>query len=359
MELVFVSEGLRIGLRSLGRKLFGWKRYPGDVKAICDGILHDCWNGRFLCASAGHFRQFYSRDIGIASPFLTDKREQGIATLSYVIDRFAKAGKVTVAITPSGKPFDFPVFAVDSLPFLLRALRVFKAASLVKTHKVFLESEIARWHSLVVAEDGFVKRNVHFSSMRDHAIRSSSCYDNAMVLLLKKEAAALRLRTPPLTLTSQRFVKEFWTGAFFRDDRDVDAISGDANVVPFWLCVVDDRKKQKAAIQSLHDAGMDVPIPLCYTPTNARPPKMIREEVFVPGWEYDARWMQSGLMFIQLAKQTNKDIYEISSKALRENILKNQNILEVFTPQGKPYKSAFYHADEGMLWGAALARKVL
>jgi len=35
-----------------------------------------------------------------------------------------------------------------------------------------------------------------------------------------------------------------------------------------------------------------------------------------------------------------------------ELIEKNGNYLEVFDPDGTPFKSAFYYADEGMLWAA-------
>jgi len=357
MDATSISEGLRIARISAKRKKSGWKRYPGSVRQVCDGILRDCWNGQYYQASAGHFCQFYTRDFGIACEGLDV--ENCRATLSYALQRFSEHGAVTVALTPSGKPFDFPCFSPDSLAFLLRALHVCKAEQLAAMHKDFLEQQINDWCDKVIADDGFVKSGVHFGGMRDHAVRSSSCYDNVMVLLLKREAKALRIKTPDIKLTPALFVKEFWSVDHFRDERGDDGISGDASIVPFWLGIVDDDRKAKLALRKLHGLRMDKPIPLAYSPTGKQAPKMIWQNLFVKDWESDAKWMQLGLMYAAVAKRHDKVIYDEVAVTLRANILKNQNILEVFTPDGKPYTSRFYHADEGMLWGAALARKIL
>jgi len=356
MQAVLMGEAARIGWLSLRRKLSGWKRYPGNVQSICDAILNDCWNGRFYQASAGHFRQFYARDIGIAAPFLDKERLR--ATMSYALERYAAHGKITTSITPGndGAPFDFPVFGVDSLPFLLRGLRCANDKRIVSDHKEFLKIEIERWEAIVLNNDGFVKRNVHFSSMRDHAIRSSSCYDNAMVLLLKQEANALGLRTN-VKLTAAKFIKEFWNGRFLNDERDKEVLGGDANVVPWWLGVVDDKKKAKTCLQALHELRMDLPIPLSYSESSTVAPKMIGHEFFVPSWERDGRWMQLGLMYVDVATKLKMPWADEVIASVRSNIERNQNVLEVFTPEGRPYTSAFYHADESMLWGAALAKK--
>lgn len=335
----------------------GWKRYQGSANAICDAIIKDCWNGSYLQASAGHFCQFYARDIGIASNHLGDK-EKLRATLSYALECFTKHGSVTTSITPKGQCFDFPMFAPDSLAFVLRALSSARACEIVKEHKAFLEDQISDWCTKTLAGDGFVKRNVHFSSMRDHAIRSSSCYDNIMVLLLKQEAAKLKLKTPSIMLTRARFVREFWTGTHFRDERDNNRVSGDANVVPFWLGVVNSKSKARKALSTLDSKGMTKPLPLAYNPPG-QSPRMIAAEAFVPGWEREARWMQLGLMYAIVANSCDKALYDNARAAILARIETDQNVLEVFTPEGTPYRSMFYHADEGMLWGAALARKLL
>lgn len=389
MDPSFLSEGFRIWRASSRRKRQGWKHYPfagkgGDsaIKAICEGIIEDCWeenNGQgHYCASAGHFHQFYTRDFGIACEGLLGTKqgkERCIATLGYALDTFSKVNHVAVAVTPRGVVFDFPTFSPDSLAYLLRALRVCEEAqasktkALVASHKTFLEGQIKEWCEIVIAEDGFVRKGVHFGGMRDHAIRSSSCYDNALILVVKEEAKALGLRTPPIALTPALFVKEFWHGTHLMDDRATDAngkridrLSGDANVVPFWLGVVKDNKRgtlARTALRTLHDAGMDTPLPLAYSPSTKTAPPMIWQNIFAKDWESNTRWLQLGLMYTAVAKQADKKLFAQAREALRANILANKNILEVFTHEGKPYTSAFYHADEGMLWGAALAKQIL
>jgi hypothetical protein len=359
---ISINEGWRIWRHSSAVKRSGWKRYPGDMKAICDGIINDCWDAEkgIYCASAGHFHQFYTRDFGIAVEALVAKRrDKCLATLAYAMQHFEQAEMVTVAITPSGRPFNFPTFSPDSLAFLLRALRMCKAKDLVKQYKAFLERQIKDWCAIVIADDGFVKRRVHFGGMRDHAVRSSSAYDNTMILVVKEEAKALGLATPPISLTPTLFVKEFWTGTHLKDDRDSDRLSGDANVVPFWLGVVKDAAKARTCLRALHAAGMDKPVPLAYSPSSDSAPPMIWQNLFAKNWESDARWLQLGLMYTVVAKRVDKALFRQAQSSLLANILVNKNILELFTAEGKPYTSAFYHADEGMLWGAALARTLL
>ena len=107
MDPRLISEGFRIWRASSRRKRQGWKQYSlagkgdakGDVKAICDAIIEDCWeegNGQgnygHYCASAGHFHQFYTRDFGIAVEGLlgtTTGKERCLATLSYALQHFA------------------------------------------------------------------------------------------------------------------------------------------------------------------------------------------------------------------------------------------------------------------------------
>ena len=67
---VLMAAGGGVGGRSLVRALFGWKRYPGSVEAICRAVLEDCWRGDFFAGSAGHFRQFWTRDLAMCTPAL-------------------------------------------------------------------------------------------------------------------------------------------------------------------------------------------------------------------------------------------------------------------------------------------------
>ena len=62
----YVSSGARI----LGRRVRGHRRHPGDAATICRGVVDSCWTGAYLAASGGHFRQFWTRDLGFSAEAL-------------------------------------------------------------------------------------------------------------------------------------------------------------------------------------------------------------------------------------------------------------------------------------------------
>ena len=62
---------LNVAARSIWcARCFGWKRYAGSVEAICRAVLEDCWTGEFFAGSAGHFKQFWTRDLAMCTPAL-------------------------------------------------------------------------------------------------------------------------------------------------------------------------------------------------------------------------------------------------------------------------------------------------
>jgi hypothetical protein len=74
----------------------------------------------------------------------------------------------------------------------------------------------------------------------------------------------------------------------------------------------------------------------------------------------DAAWPHLGLMYAQVAKKCGlHDIYKEACNAVFDIIRRDQNVLEVYSPKSRPYRSLFYHADEGMLWGSAIAKLIL
>ncbi len=308
--------------------------------------------------SAGHFHEFWARDFGFCVDSLlklgyTAKVKR---TLAYALKKYSEHGKITTAINPQGIAFDFPdVYSPDSVAFFFYALQKANAGYLIEKYKAFLNREIKRFYLTVLDKNtGLVKRKTHFSALRDYYIRDSSCYDNTMVALLAETLKKIKILDNPFKrFDFKKIIKDnFWTGSYFLDDLSGKKhVSGDANIFPFWLGIFDDSKMLSSAIQAMQDAGLDKPFPLKYVSGNPKE-KKIFIEFLVSDWERNCIWPHMGPMFISLVKKIDEyeaNTYFLSYKHL---IQKNRNFYELYTPDGKPYKSLFYMADESVIWCA-------
>jgi len=197
--LTHLGEGLRILQHSLRRKLFGYGSFSGGAEEICKKIVDQCWNGRFIQVSAGHFCQFYCRDFGWCTDALLSlgKKKQMISTLDYALEIFQKYGGIQVAISPGGRPFDFPNwYSPDSVAYLFRSLVKVHDKKLIEKYKDFLEQEAERFFERVIDEKTGLVKPVRFSSMKDHSIRQSSCYDTVMAGVLQDALKKLKIKNP-------------------------------------------------------------------------------------------------------------------------------------------------------------------
>ncbi|MCX8146906.1 MAG: hypothetical protein N3D84_00360 [Candidatus Woesearchaeota archaeon] len=358
--LIQISEGLKIFRRSFFAKRLGVSRYIGTPRQICSEIVEGCWNNRegFYCTSTGHFRQFYTRDFGICAEALIKlgHKDRVIKTLDYVLSKFSKHGKITTSITLRGRPFDFPTYASDSLPFILHSIRIAEADDILKKYKNFIEKETEKYCRVVFdKKTGMVRKERHLSSMKDYSKRNSSTYDNCMVGMLKEDLDYVGLKNPFASYDIKGTItRNLWNGKFFYDDLNkINAVYGDANVFPFWTGLFNERKIFESCLKSIKEAGLDRPFPLKYSNKRIKGQRMIWQEVFVGNYERDAVWMHLGLCYLDVLKKFGKE-NELKKclKLYEQNISKYRNFLEVFNNRGRPFKSAFYYADEGMLWAA-------
>ena len=167
---MLLGAGIGVGSRSLKRALFGWKRYPGSVEAICRAVLDDCWRGTFLAGSAGHFRQFWTRDLAMCTPALCrlGLRDRVVQSWEWGLRRFEAAGRITTTIFARRFPRDVYAYACDSLPMLLFALEAAGAEHLIQRHHALLSREVVRFYETVFdPELGLARPDGYFSGPRD------------------------------------------------------------------------------------------------------------------------------------------------------------------------------------------------
>ena len=353
---MWLPDAWRIFKRSRDVKRYGIQKYKGNADTICKKIVKKCWNGKFFQVSAGHFCQFYMRDFGFCVDSLLKlgyKREV-LKTLDYAMGIYAKQGLKTT-ITPGGKAVDVFMYSPDTLAYLIRSLRAADAKKLILKYRAFLIKEIDKFYDLVIdKETGLVRDDRYFGSMKDESKRKGSCYDNIMAAVLNNELNKLKMYNPLKKYDFKKRIKHmFWNGNFFVNDMqgDKEEITGDSNVFPFWSGVFTDKNMLKKAIKSIQKAKLDKPFPLKYS-VKKKGHKFNFVEKFVPDYETNTCWMHMGPLYIQIVKKINKKKAHEYKVEYKKIIEKYKSFLELFTSDGKPFKSKFYYADESMLWAA-------
>lgn len=352
--LFYLTEGTRMIQNSLALKANGFHEYDGDAKDICAQIIEDCWNVRFFQTSTTNFPQFWTRDFGwcTASLLKLGHEERVEATLQYALDIFSEHGTITTTITPKGKPFDFSTFSVDSLPWLMHSLSLLNNTDLIRPFISFLEHEIKLFHKKVIDKAGLVKPK-HFSSIKDYAIRKSSCYDNSMVAALSQSLEKLSLINPFKRFDYEELLtRHFWSGSYFYDDlTKKNYVAADANIFPFYFNIMKNKHLINSALDAIHASQLDIPLPVRYTTKNA-PVKFIWSEIFMRNYELDTIWTHMGPLYILLLKKSNPSLAKKHLQSYTKMIESYKNYPEALTPKGKPFTAPFYHCDQGMLWAA-------
>ncbi len=346
-----LHEGAAIFFRSLRAKITGFKKYKGSAEDICGQIVKDCWNGEYFQASTRNYPIFYTRDFSYCTEGLIKLgyREEVEKTLQYALACFRE--KSVSAAIRKGKPFDFPAYSVDSLPLLMRSIRVSKSRQLVKEYAEFLNDEAEMFYSRAIDSGTGMVRKRHFSSIRDYSVRNSSCYDNCMAGLLSRELKLANLVNPLRDYDYRKILKTFWNGKYFKNDSESGHLCADANIFPFWTGLIGDEKMMRAAFKSMQEERLDEPIPLKYVRPGIKE-RMIAAEAFVPGWERNNSWGHLGMLYIKMLQRIDRKKAAMHIGQYRQKIEKNRTFPEVLNEKGSPYSSLFYLSDEGMLWSS-------
>lgn len=370
--LAYIDPGFKMSGKSIQRKILGFKKYSGDFEEMSVKILDSCYrtskkypDHKYYSVSDGHFKQFYCRDFGMITEGLLklNYNKQVFSTLNYALFVFKKHDKITTAISKD-IPVDYFTLAADSLPFLVRSIRLALAHGMQKADLYpyfdFLQAQIDSYYSYVYDfKKGIVKIGLELSSSKDHYVRQSSCYDNSAAIglaielrkinvLLKKKAFSW-----PLIIkdAKQGFITRFWNGKYFYDDLSKeDYVSSDANIMPFYWNIITDKEKMSSSMNEIISAGLDNFLPVQYTNFRDKGKELALPELFAPNYEGTSYWLHVGLCYLDVLKLVNKPRFEFNITNVKREMLKHQNFLEVFSDKCKPYSSWAYHCDESMSW---------
>lgn len=353
LQPIHVSEGFRMFKRARRIRKQGLPRYTGTDKEICRKIIDACYNKekKYFQVSAGHFCEFYMRDFGwiCTSLLKLGYKKQVKSTLMYALKHYEAHGRVRTSISPRGKVFDFPMYAVDSLPYLLYCLSLLDDKKLISQYKKFLEKEIAFFISFVIDEKGLARKTRYFSSMKDHAKRKSSCYDACMLYLMQQSLERLGFFNPLRGYDYKSLIlKHYWKGSYFLDDLSGrDYIAGDAQVFPFWTGVITDKNILKRVIRTVQVNKLDQPMPLRYSNTK---PLLSYFDFFASGYEHSSIWLHMGPLWIDVVGRVDKQLQKKYLLQYKKHIDGHGNFLEVLNSDATPFKTFFYHTDDSMGW---------
>jgi hypothetical protein len=358
-DLVLWGAGLNVAVRSAFRTLFGWKRYRGSVEAICNAAIEDCWTGAFFAGSAGHFKQFWTRDLAMCTPALCrlGHRDRVVRSWAWGLERFERAGAVTTTIFNGRFARDVYAYSSDSLPLLLFGLRAAGAEHLIDRHRALLAREIDRYHQAVFdPELGMARADGYFSGPRDCMTGRSTVFGNTMIALLARLLDEHRGLPNPLRGhdVAGAMLREHWMGDFFRDSLCRDVPSGDGNIWPFFFEVFTDREMQRRAFATLEARGFTDPVPLRYFERRMPESELPVPRMFTPNYQGDPSWTQLGPVYLQLLGEIDRPKMEQHRAKMASFIERDGNYLELYTRDGKPYRGRrlLYHADEGMIWAS-------
>jgi hypothetical protein len=355
---VLAASYLATGLRMARRRLVGPRRFSGGAAEICRSAVGACWNGHYLAASGGHFRQFWTRDLAFSTPALVrlGERERVVASLAWALRVWGRTGSVTTTIFPGRRPLDVHTLGIDSLPLLLHALKEARADGLVSLHAAWLGPAVARWPSEVLDPvTGLVRDDRAFATHRDVVVSRSNATANTMVALLSGVLAETGWFPDPVPPgAADRLVDRFWRGGVFVDDPRTGLISGDATIFPFWFRVVPDDLGLGSALARLRAEGHAEPLPLRYVVRRDRDVEDPQARWLLPNYQGTAIWSSLGAMYIALLDRVDRPAADRVLSAWGRRIEADGTVWEVLDDDLRPYAGRFglFRADESMLWAS-------
>jgi hypothetical protein len=343
----------------------GHTRHPGEAGDIIDACIDACWNGRTYTASPGHFDTFWTRDLSFSAPALVRlspaHRERVRASLEYAIDVWERRGShITTTIHYFDSPSDVFDYGVDSLPLLLAALRAVGDPELVARHRAWLQTEVDHFADVVVdPATGLVRSDRTFSAHRDTVTNRSNAYGNSMVALLAKTLTETGWLSSPLERHFRGDYGRLLMGHFWGGDRFIDALgedwtSGEANIWPFWVGVIDDPVVLERALATLSREGYCDPYPLRYETERHREREVWVTRYLLPDYQGSTVWTSLGAMYLQLLRHVDPVRAGVQTRRYAALVERDGTFWEVLATSGECWVSASWVmiGEESMLWSA-------
>jgi hypothetical protein len=350
------------GIR-LRRQFRGHTRHPGKAAAIVRACIEACWNGRTFTASPGHFDMFWTRDLSFTAPSLV-RLGHGVrvhASLAYALEVWTRRRRhITTTIHYFDRPGDVYEYGVDSLPLFVAALRAAGATDLVERHRPWFEAEVAHYYETVVdPATGLARSDRKFSAHRDTVVNRSNAYGNTMVALLAKTIEETGWFASPFEAHfegdyGQLLLEYFWVDDHFRDSLDDEAVSGEANIWPFYTGVIGDPGLVTTALAYLDRNGFCDPYPLRYE-TCRRPEREVwLTRHVLPDYQGSTVWTSLGAMYLQVLRSVDPTLAVIETARYVEWIERDGTFWEVMDARGQNWVSPRWImiGEESMLWSA-------
>ena len=339
--------------------------FEGSAEEICREILDKLWNGDFYRVGLGHFNFFWARDFGTVTTSLIalGYGERVRATLSWAIEHYIRAGRISLCITPLGIGFDLPFPAIDALPWFVRSLR---AADMPLSEEIrtFIETELYSYCAYFLDDEGMPKKNGNYAELRDTVKYHQSAYAVTMLASLVRDLKEYSFPIPPVLKRDYVAILKmnYWNGSYFDADIGVHAWSSDANIFPFWLGIIDDASMLHSMLNTIQVKKLAQPYPIIFSDEPHAFHTRWWGRLNVPNYQGTTVWTWLGAMYLQLLKSAHRPEYENESKRFATLIEEHKNFPELLNKDGSWYHSLTYRGEEGMIWCAnylALGERVI
>ena len=196
----------------------------------------------------------------------------------------------------------------------------------------------------------------YFSAPRDCMTGRSTVFTNTMLGLLLRELDAQPGLPRPLAGhdLATRIIEQHWTGQYFRDALDRDLPSGDANVWPFFVGLIDNRDLQRRAFATLEARGITRPVPLRYFERRLPDSELAVPRVFTPDYQGDTSWTQLGPIYLGLLRQLDRRGFVAHRDDMAALITRDAQLPRALHDRrpALPRPRRPVRRDEGMIWAA-------
>lgn len=326
-----------------------------DFEDYLWGLQERLWNGRFLQGSTGHFRQLWVRDLGL---FCREYIAMGYSerlekSLDWALSIFKAHGSVTTTIWPNGKAYNVFGYSADAFPLILWTLHHLKAESSFIKYRDFLAAESSRYQKRCFDQDGFTQKNLDLCGLKDAVVRRASAYTFSMNFLFDQMCDRWGLM--PRLHSDEEWKQEFLSryqskeGFFHEDISRSEVVSADAQLIPYWLGLLDSRDFVEPLWNVLKRYSLDAPTLILQTSCRKASQERMISRLTAPNYQGDTVWANLGAIALVLGTRQGEDVKKYLDQWSRLT-QRDGELMELYNADLSPYKSFFYRSDEGMNW---------